>query len=267
MRYATPAALVLAATLTACLAEEDPEARYDPTTFTAADEEAIAKAIEREQYRDETLSLVAPEAGTFTDGAYDYMRPLLRSLTEQPVVSRRDSFGWDVRIVLDDAHHAYTLPGGRIVLFSGLLYELRDEAEFVGLLAREVALAEQGAAMAALDRQVHDNTTLGDMIVGAPVPLDDVIAGLPELTYTAEEVRRADSLVAELICSTAYDPLAWGQAIKRLRDDTRYHRARPLDGGGPPPWAPAWGQRVAECAGDSLYATRYRAELEAHVPQ
>ena len=273
MRTLTAAAAALAL---ACAQACDPDAgdapaRYDPSTFTAADEEAIAKALERERYRDESVVVIAPEADRFTDGAYDYLRPVLRELVDQPAVTRRDSFAWDLWLVLDDDPHAYTLPGGRIVLHTGLLHALADEAELAGVLAREIALAEIGAAMAALDREVDDNVTLGDMIVGTPVPLDALVARLPHLAYDPADVARADSLAALLLCPGDREELAVGTALGRVGDlgpGSRYEAARPLpDGTSRGAWAAAWGARVSACGGpDSLYAARYRAAVGAYVP-
>ena len=237
--------------------------RINPKSFDAADEAAIGRRLLSESWRNEGLNIIEADNGAFTDQAYVYLRGLTRALVEQGGVTRRDSFEWDVTLVLDEAAHAYVLPGGKLVLHTGLLHALDNEAECVGILAREIALAEQGAAMSALDRQVDDNVTLGDIILGNVVPLDHIVEALPQLTYTTAEVARADSLAARLVCPSDYEERALPQAVQRLGADTPYRMARvPTD-----TWASTFESRVSECVGaDSLYRVRYQGVLERSVP-
>lgn len=249
--------------LPSCRSDEGGLVRINPKTFDAADEAAIGRRLGAELWRDADLVLLEPEAGSFTDGAYRYLAPLLSGLTEQGHVTRRDSFAWAVTLVLDEDPRAYTLPGGQIYVHTGLLYALDNEAELVGVLAREIALAEQGAAMAALDRQVEDNVTLGDLILGNVVPLDHVVQALPAMSYTAEELGRADSLAARLVCQSDYEERALATATARLAAGTSYGEARPLPLG----WRADFESRVGACPGaDSLYVRRYRATLRTYVP-
>ena len=248
----------------ACRKESVEIIRIKPTSFTAEDEAAIGRRLASESWRNENVAVIEPDRGEFTDGVYHFLRPLVRGLVAQPAVTRRDSFEWEVHVVLDREPHAYTLPGGQIVLHTGLLNGITSEAECVGILAREIALAESGAAMAALDRQVDDNVTLGDMILGNLVPLDHIIEALPQLAYTAEEMRVADSLAAELVCPSDYEERGLPMAVGKFEGEVMYNIARPAE----PAWTSRFEARVAECPGaDSLYARRYRRMLSAHVPR
>ncbi len=254
---------VVLLTTGACRQDDGGLIRINPQSFSAADEATIGARLIMERWRDENINVIEAESGAFTDGAYLYLRPLIKQLVDQPGVTRRDSFDWNIHLVLDDQAHAYTLPGGQLVMHTGLLHQLRNEAEFVGICAREVALAEQGAAMAALDRQVEDNVTLGDMILGNVVPLDHIIEQLPLLNYTEAELAEADSLAARLVCPSDYEERGLTQAVGQLSDSSRYVVARPANRH----WLNTFNTRVSECPGaDSLYTARYKEMLGLYVP-
>jgi len=248
----------------ACRPDDTEVIRLNPTSFDAADEAAIGRRLSNESWRNENVTRITPDDGQFTDAAYFYLRPLLEGLLDQPYVTRRDSFDWQIHLVLDNTPHAYTLPGGQIILHTGLLHSLENEAECVGILAREVALAETGAPMNALDRIVEDNVTLGDMILGNIVPLDHIIGELPSITYTEAEMSTVDSITARIICESDYEERGLTLSVKRLPNTSPYVMARPANRH----WFTDFNSRISECPGaDSLYVQRYQDVLEQFVPR
>ncbi len=255
---------VLLLSFSACRPDDTEVIRLNPQTFNAEDEAAIGSRLTNESWRNENVTRITPDNGEFTDGAYFYMRPLLEGLLDQPYVTRRDSFDWQIHLVLDQSAHAYTLPGGQIILHTGLLHQLENEAECVGILAREVALAEIGAPMNALDRQVEDNVTLGDMILGNIVPLDHIIEALPTINYSEAELLKADSIAALLVCQSDYEERGLTLSVKRLSENSPYVAARPANRH----WFTTFNSRISECPGaDSLYRERYLDVLDGFVPR
>ncbi|MFK8056197.1 MAG: M48 family metalloprotease [Saprospiraceae bacterium] len=251
-------------TFSACRPDDTEVIRINPTTFDAADEAAIGRRLTNESWRNENVTRITPDNGEFTDAAFFYLRPLLQGLLEQPYVTRRDSFDWQIHLVLDITPHAYTLPGGQIIVHTGLLHQLENEAECVGILAREVALAEIGAPMAAFDRQVEDNVTIGDMILGNIVPLDHIIEKLPAITYNEAEMATADSIAAKLVCQSDYEERGLTLSVKRLSERSPYATARPANRH----WLTTFDSRISECPGaDSLYRKRYKDVLEGFIPR
>ena len=253
--------LILAA---GCRQDSTEFVRLNPQTFDAAQEALIGDRLMEGPWRNQNIALLEPDAGDFTDAAYDYLRPLLRELVDQDHVTRRDSFAWSIYLVLDGDTHAYTLPGGKLVVHTGLLHALPHEAACIGIFAREVALAETGAAMAAYDRLVEDNVALGDLILGQPTDaIEELIRLAPQVAYSAAELARADSLAARLVCGSNYDQVALVTAVDGFEASCAYAQARPTY----PRWRETFRSRVDACAGaDSLFAGRYRAMLRRAVP-
>ena len=255
---------ILLLAFSACRPDDTEVIRLNPTTFDAEDEAVIGRRLTNESWRNENVTRITPDNGEFTDGAYFYLRPLLAGILEQPFVTRRDSFEWQIHLVLDQAPHAYTLPGGQIILHTGLLHQLENEAECIGILAREVALAESGAPMQALDRQVEDNVTLGDLILGNIVPLDHIIEALPQIKYSEAELGVADSIAALLVCQSDYEERGLTLSVKRFSEGSPYAAARPANRH----WITTFDSRISECPGaDSLYQQRYMDVLEGFVPR
>jgi len=249
--------------ISACRPDDTETIRINPQTFDAADEAAIGNRLSNESWRNENVTRITPDNGEFTDAAYFYLRPLLEGLVDQPFVTRRDSFDWQVHLILDNSPHAYTLPGGQIMLHTGLMHSLENEAECIGILAREIALAEIGAPMAALDREIEDNVMLGDLILGNVVPLDHIIEKLPNIKYRESEMGRADSIAAKIVCASDYEERGLTLSVKRLSDESAYVNARPANRH----WVTTFTSRISECPGaDSLLRASLQALLQNSLP-
>ena len=250
--------------LSSCRKEDGGVIRLKPTHFSAADESIIASRLLEENWQSANIFMLEPDAGSFTDGAYRYLTPLLDQLVDQPDVSRRDSLAWDLRLVLDERPHAYSLPGGKIIMHTGLLNALQNEAEYIGILAREVALSEIGASMACFQRQVDDNVLLGDILLGNEVELTEIIQEIPNLRYSLSEVEAADSLAALLVCQSDYEERGLTIAVHNLPEASQYTQARPTQRR----WDINFDERVEDCPGaDSLYTRRYREMLSRYMPR
>ncbi len=253
---------ILLLALMGCRPEGGEQVRINPQRFDAAQENLIGARLLTDLDADGEIRTLTPDDDRLSDSAYYYLTPLLRSVARQPAVTRRDSFAWEVRLIEDTTARVYTLPGGRIVLHTGLLRRLDSEAELVGMLAREVAFAQTGASMRALDRAVEDNVVLGDLILGNAHDTRFLLRELPGLHYTLDEVAAADQLVTDLICNSDYEELALTQLVDRLGEDA-YRIARPTVSD----WKPAFTLRVATCPGaDSSYVQRYRRAVDAFLP-
>ena len=239
--------------------------RLNPRAFSAADESLISRSLFDADWRAANVPLLVPGAPGYNEKAGAYLSPILEQLVMQADVTRRDSFDWRLHLVLGADEHAYALPGGQIVMHTGFLHSLDNEAEYVGVLARAVALSEQGAAMAAYDRAVEDNVLLGDLLLGNDeTDFPFLIQLAATVQYTPEELAAADSLAAALVCPSNYLHEALTGAVRDIPEGTAYRRAHPTVVG----WDSIYEARVADCVGtDSLYADRYRELLRRAVPK
>lgn len=140
------------------------------------------------------------------EDAYAYLGTLLHTLKLTAVVSHRDSYPWTVTIVQDDdVRTAFTLPGGHIYVYTGLLKFLQAEHELIAILGNEIAYADQGMISKAL-RNAYGGVLLGDIKLGKKVEvLPEIMTELPSLQFTKEMVFDADQYSIRLVCPFQYD--------------------------------------------------------------
>jgi predicted Zn-dependent protease len=72
--------------------------------------------------------------------AYNRLNQYKDKLLATGKVAYSDKFDWKVRIIKDDATvNAFAVPGGYLYFYTGLIKMLDNEAEFVGVMAHEMA--------------------------------------------------------------------------------------------------------------------------------
>lgn len=148
--------------------------------------------------------------------AYGYMTQLLNSLKLTSVVKHRRNFDWDVTILHDDnIRNAFTLPGGHIYIYTGLLKFITAEHELMAVLGHEIAYADKELTTIALWEE-HGGVLLGDIILGKEVAeLGKIVEGIPSMKYTEDKIMTADNFAIELICPFQYDITGLGDFIQR----------------------------------------------------
>jgi len=72
--------------------------------------------------------------------AYSMINMYKNELLKTGKVNYANTFNWTVRIIKDDAVvNAFAVPGGYMYFYTGLIKTLDNEAEFVGVMAHEMA--------------------------------------------------------------------------------------------------------------------------------
>lgn len=152
-----------------------------------------------------------PEAFNILDSttyhnAYIYVNRLISTLKLTSVVKHRDDFNWKVTILHNDAiQSAFTLPGGHIYIYTGLLHFLTAEHELMAILANEIAYADKELSAIALGEE-YGGVFLGDIYLGKEVKiLPEVVEEFPNLKFSEDKVFDADEYAIALICPFQYD--------------------------------------------------------------
>ncbi len=136
-------------------------------------------------------------------------------------VTGRDDFRWDFRVVDEDQVNAFCLPGGKVVVYTGLLERVDSDDELAAVLGHEVAhaIARHGAERASQEMLVglgmsvaaglivarsHDSTSAG-LIVAALGAGATVGILLP---YSRLHESEADRMGLIYMAMAGYDPRA-----------------------------------------------------------
>ncbi len=138
--------------------------------------------------------------------AYDRLDVIFSTLLNTSVVNNRKEFDWSLYIIDNDQiKNAFTLPGGHIYIYSGLIKFLETESQLVAVLGNEIAYADDGYTLNTL-KEEHGNLILGDLSLGNSVSnLSDILIDLPYVQYDEDLVTKADSVSISLICPFQYD--------------------------------------------------------------
>lgn len=124
--------------------------------------------------------------------------------------------------VIDDSTvvNAFTLPGGHIVLYSGMLARLDSEDELFGLLAHElghVHLRHGIRHVARQDLLSFVFTTLFGEAKDVSTLLVDHGAELVDLAYGRREEREADAFALQALASVGLDPRGLPSLFEKLQ--------------------------------------------------
>lgn len=153
------------------------------------------------------------------EDAYIYINTLLGTLKLTSVVKHREDFNWQVIILHNDQKRsAFTLPGGQIYIYTGLLKFLEAEYELMAVLGNEIAYADKELAAINL-RETYGGVFIGKITLGDEIPeLPEVLADYPQLEYMEEAVTLADAYTIELICPFQYDIAGLKTFLLRAHD-------------------------------------------------
>lgn len=140
------------------------------------------------------------------EDAYEYLHTLINTLKLTAVVKHRDDFNWQVTILHDDdIESAFTLPGGHIYVYTGLLHFLKAEHELMAILANEIAYADKELSALAL-KEEHGGVFLGNITLGKEVKeLAEVVEDFPLIEFSTQQVYDADEYAIALMCPFQYD--------------------------------------------------------------
>jgi metalloendopeptidase OMA1, mitochondrial len=124
---------------------------------------------------------------------------------------------WEFVVIDDNQCNAFVVPGGKVVVFTGLLRILRSEKELAAVLAHEVAhvLARHVAERITRTQAASLAQTLAYAALGIPIP-----AGAFELALFLPNSRKAeteaDVIGVRLAALACYDPSAAATVFAKL---------------------------------------------------
>jgi len=195
----------------------------------------------------------AAEAGRLYPAAHPYTR-LVRRIGER--LARVTAAGagggsqghlqgmaWEFHVIDSDEANAFVMPGGKVVVYRGLIELVRDVDGLAGVLAHEVghAVARHVAERVTESAWVLAATALA-MALG--VDVSRVVALALTLPNSRRAEREADRIGTELMARACFNPEAMAAVFDALgRLEARGPgRPDPLTSTHPPSW-----ERVRDC--------------------
>jgi predicted Zn-dependent protease len=145
----------------------------------------------------------------------EYADPELQSYvqakgTEMGKISHRPNLAYHVKVIDSPVVNAFAVPGGYIYLTRGILAQLNDEAEFMGVLGHEMGhIAARHSVSQQTKQQLGTLLLIGGMIASEKFAqyAEYAMQGMQLLflSFSREDERQADALGVEYSTKMGYD--------------------------------------------------------------
>ena len=140
-------------------------------------------------------------------------------------IAYADKFAWKVRIIKDDVTvNAFAVPGGYLYFYTGLIKTLENEAEFVGVMAHEMAhVARRHSTQQITDAYGID--LLLSMLLGKSQNqwvkiAADMTSGLVDLKFSRNHEYEADKYAVIYTYPTEWDARGVADFFNRMNTQT-----------------------------------------------
>ena len=136
-----------------------------------------------------------------------------------------DKFEWKVRIIKDDATvNAFSVPGGYLYFYTGLIRMMDNEAEFVGVMAHEMGHVACRHSTKQLTK-VYGVDLLLSILLGKNENewvkiVSDVGSGLLALQFSRTDEYEADKCAVKYTYPTDWDARGVGDFLSKLESQS-----------------------------------------------
>ncbi|MGH1339199.1 MAG: M48 family metalloprotease [Aureispira sp.] len=137
---------------------------------------------------------------------YTYMRAMRDEILNSPEVKFKDEFTWELKIIQDDnTLNAFAAPGGYIYIYTGLIKYLDKVDHLAGVLAHEIAHADQRHSTSQMTKQYGLEMLVAIASRNATAAqLGQVASGLTQLGFSRADETDADAHSVDYLESSKY---------------------------------------------------------------
>lgn len=148
---------------------------------------------------------------------YERVQAITRRLIPQTTAFRADAaqWKWEVNVQQSDEVNAYCMPGGKIMVYTGLIDELKaTDAELAAVIGHEIAHALREHSRERLSRSYAEQLALAGVALatGAGQTTMELAQQVSSVTFTLphsrEQESEADRIGLELMARAGYEPNA-----------------------------------------------------------
>ena len=150
--------------------------------------------------------------------AYRYLRQLMNTMVNTPLVQNRASLNWDIFILKDDeSYSTFGMPNGDLYVTTGLLKLIQNESQFIGLIAHEIYYLDNNMIMPTLIDE-FGGKVFGDLLLNKNVDeAEEIVMKIKSISYASYDVEAADDFAVNNVCPFEYNAFEFEELIKHLR--------------------------------------------------
>jgi beta-barrel assembly-enhancing protease len=144
----------------------------------------------------------------------------LQAITKRLVDALDSSaYRYQFTIIKSKEINAFTIPGGNIFVFSGLI-EMSDTPEqLAAVLAHEIGHAEKRHVVSKLVKQLSITAIVGILSGGDPSMLTSVLKDIVGNTFDREQEVEADKFALELLEKSSISPKSLARFFEKLNEN------------------------------------------------
>jgi predicted Zn-dependent protease len=179
-------------------------------------EQEIEKGSQ-EAYHQELQKAKDKHALNTDQQGYQRVQSIARRLIPQTGTFRPDApqWNWEVNVQTTDDVNAYCMPGGKIMVYTGLIEQLHaSDAELAAVIGHEIAHALREHSRERISRAYAEQLALAGIAVATGASdttmqlASQVSAVTFQLPHSREQEAEADRIGLELMARAGYDPNA-----------------------------------------------------------
>lgn len=125
---------------------------------------------------------------------------------------------YQIHIVENSEVNAFAIPGDRIIIYSGLISDCKNESEFTGVLSHELAHLELKHVTKKLVKEFGFAVLIEMTAGGGGKIIKEVLKVLSSTAYDRSLEEEADLKAIEYMASAGFDPKEFGNFMYRLAD-------------------------------------------------
>jgi len=157
--------------------------------------------------------------------AYSMINNYKNELLKTGKVNYANQFNWTVRIIKDDATvNAFAVPGGYMYFYTGLIKTLDNEAEFIGVMAHEMAHVACRHSTSQLTKAYGLDLLFSLLLGGKSNQWVELAAGLAtgmlELKFSRTDEVEADKYAVIYTYPTEWDARGVADFFKKMESQT-----------------------------------------------
>lgn len=137
--------------------------------------------------------------------AYAYVEGIVNDILNSGQITFREEFAWEIYLLNDDENlNAFAAPGGYMFVYTGLIKFLETKDDLAGVIAHEMAHADERHSTEQLTQQYGIVFLLEILTGGNPGAIANILATLVSLRFSRADESEADRFSVIYLCETDY---------------------------------------------------------------
>lgn len=127
-------------------------------------------------------------------------------------------YRYEIKIIRNEQINAFTMPGGNIYVFSGLIQAADSPEEVAAVLAHEIGHAEKRHVVTRLINDMSVTAILSILSGGDPSMMAEILKSVLGNKFNREQEMEADKFALQLLETSRIPPKALARFFEKLTD-------------------------------------------------